>query len=388
MDPKRFTESKTGELQRFRNLQSGRDDWLFIPNQLPADWLFPERFWPLLLDAREALGQLNGVGQTLADPNLLLRPLQAREAITASAIEGTYVTPQQLLLYELDPKEPSTGEGHAADSKEVLNYGAAVAVGRDLLQELPICGRSIRQMHQTLMAGIRGAAKQPGQYRDIQVQVGATGRYVPPPPAEVERLMANLERFINGEPDNVDPLVRCCFVHYQFEAIHPFMDGNGRVGRALFALMIYALLGHSRPWLYLSPYFEQHKEEYYDNLLRVSTHGDWERWIEFCIHGITLQAKDAIRRCEEFHRIRATYHDRIDAPSSRTHAIIEMLFINPVLTIPEVRDRLNVEYHTARKDLERLVEAKILVESPASYPRSFYAAEIMQVAFGDAGHLT
>lgn len=383
MNHQQFTAKKTGEICRFTNLQTGRDDWLFVPNELPADWAIPERLWPLLVEAREALGQLNGVGQTLSDPNLLLRPLQTREAITASAIEGTYVTPQQLLLYELDPREPSTSEGQVADWKEVSNYGAAMTLGRDLLAELPICGRLIRRMHETLMAGVRGAAKQPGRYRDIQVQVGATGRYIPPPPAEIDRLMANLERFIHGEPETLDPLVRCCFVHYQFEAIHPFMDGNGRVGRALFALMASHLLGHSKPWLYLSPYFERNKEEYYDNLLRVSTHGDWDRWVEFCIHGTIVQAKDAIRRCEEFHRIRADYHSRIDAPSPRTHAIIEMLFITPVLTIPQVRDRLGVEYHTARKDLERLVGANILVETLDSHPRSFYADEVMRVAFGE-----
>jgi Fic family protein len=161
------------------------------------------------------------------------------------------------------------------------------------------------------------------------------------------------------------------------------MDGNGRVGRALFALMIYSMLGHSKPWLYLSPYFERHKEEYYDNLFRVSTHGDWERWIDFCIHGIIVQAKDSIRRCEQLHRIRTEYHARVSEPSRRTHAIIEMLFVNPLLTVTEIRDRLAIEYHTARKDLERLVAAKILVELPDVHPRSFFAQEIMQVAFSD-----
>lgn len=383
MDSQGFTNDHTGDLRRFRNPQTGRDDWLFVPYELPAAWSIPERFWPMLVDAREALGQLNGIGQTLSDPNLLLRPLQTREAITASAIEGTFVTPQQLLLYELDPREPETSEGQVADWKEVHNYGAAMTLGCELLNELPICGRSLRRMHETLMAGVRGASKRPGRYRDIQVQVGATGRYIPPPPHEVDRLMANLERFINGEPPDVDPLVRSFFVHYQFEAIHPFMDGNGRVGRALLALMIYAFLGHSKPWLYLSPFFEKNKTEYYDSLLRVSTHGDWDRWMEFCLYGTLVQAKDAIRRCEQFHGLRTDYHARVDAPSPRTHAIIEMLFANPVLTIPEIRDRLGVEYHTAQRDLELLAAARVLEEVSATRPRTFVAWELMKVAFGD-----
>jgi Fic family protein len=389
MDRQRFTDFKTGELIKFRNLHSGKDDWMFIPNELPPAWDFPPRLWPLLSEAREELGRLDGIGQTLQNPQLLLRPLQTREAITSSSIEGTYVTPQQLLLYELDRREPTSADSEVADWNEVFNYGTALQQGCRLLQEIPVCSRLIRKMHKNLLAGVRGERKNPGEFRTIQVQIGATGRYIPPPPVEIDRLMSNLEKYIHQGDARFDPLVLCYMVHYQFEAIHPFSDGNGRVGRALLALMIYRWLNHAMPWLYMSAFYEKYKEEYADNLFRISTHGDWERWIEFCLTGTVAQARDAIRRCHEFNRLRQEYHDRIGNTSTpRSHKIVELLFTAPVVTIPSLADVLQVTYHTARDDVRRLVEAGVLFESVDSYPRSFYARELMEIAYGSAEETT
>jgi Fic family protein len=382
MDIKSFTENRTGELRKYGNPQSGREDWQFIPHDFPPKWEFPQKLWPLLVEARETLGTLNGIGQTLPSPELLLRPLQTREAITSSKIEGTYVTPQQLLLYELDPIEPLDSDEKMADWREVLNYSKALQLGCELIHVQPIASRLILAMHATLMSGARGKDKSPGAYRRVQVQIGATGKYVPPPQIEISRLMGNLEKFINGE-NEFDPLVRCYLVHYQFEAIHPFMDGNGRVGRALLALMIYHLMKHSRPWLYMSAFFERYKEEYTDNLMRVSTHGDWDRWLEFCLTGTVVQCRDAIVRCHLFRKLRDTYLAKLTAPTPRSHKIVEGLFESPVVTIPSLKTRHNVTYHTAKKDVQYLVDIGILKETAESYPRSFSAPELLWIAYSD-----
>jgi Fic family protein len=387
MDPHRFTDENPGDLRKFRNFQTGKEEWQFLPHELPPKWEFPAKLWPLLADAREALGTLNGIGQTLPSPELLLRPLQTREAITSSSIEGTYVTPQQLLLYELDPTNPQDPHEKSADWREVLNYSQALQQGCQLLQQYPIATRLILAMHATLMSGVRGQDKSPGRYRQIQVQIGATGKYVPPPHSEIDQLMGNLEKFINSGANHFDPLVKCYLVHYQFEAIHPFVDGNGRVGRALLALMVYHVMGHSMPWLYMSAFFERHKEEYTDNLFRISTHGDWERWIEFCLTGTVVQAKDAITRCNLFKRTREIYHAKLVAPTPRSHKIIDNLFTSPLLTVSSLMKHFSITYHTARKDLENLVEAGILLELPGMYPRTFYAPELMRIAFEESPYV-
>lgn len=383
MDPQRFTPEKTGELRKFYSLEAGRDAWLFIPDEMPPTWEFPTRLWPLLSEATTALGRLDGIGQTLPNPQLLLRPLQSREAITSSKIEGTYVTPSQLLLYELDPIEPAHAEDEAASWREVHNYSVALRLGCDMLYNVPIGTRLIQAMHKTLMAGVRGQDKSPGRYREIQVQIGATARYVPPPQHEISRLMSNLERFVHSVPDKYDPLVTCYLAHYQFEAIHPFVDGNGRVGRALLALMVYHKLQHSMPWLYMSAFFERHKDEYTDNLMRISTHGDWGRWIEFCLHGTVVQSRDAIARCHRFNQVRKTFHEKCVNPTPRSHDIIEGLFESPVVTIPDLKRRFDVHYQTAQKDVERLVELGILQDIPGKYPRSLYSPELMRIAYSN-----
>jgi Fic family protein len=194
--------------------------------------------------------------------------------------------------------------------------------------------------------------------------------------------MADLEQYINGESE-LDPLARCCIVHYQFEAIHPFADGNGRVGRALMALMIYRVFGHSMPWLYLSAFFEKHRDEYIDRLFAVSAKGDWTGWVEFCLRGVIAQARDSVSRCHRLNKLKSEYLERVDEHSARTCLIIESLFGWPMVTIPVVAEKFGVEYQTARSDILRLVDAQILYEVPNKRPRSFIAMEIYDIAYGD-----
>ena len=206
---------------------------------------------------------------------------------------------------------------------------------------------------------------------------------MPAPANEVPALMGNLETYINRPNDELDPLIRCFIVHYQFESIHPFGDGNGRVGRALLALMIYQWLNHARPWLYMSAYFERWKDEYVRNLYRISTRGEWGQWVTFCLNGVIAQAEDAIRRCREFNRLRKDFKVRLDGCSktSRSHDIIDGLFTTPVVTIPSLVSQFNVTYHTARADVRRLMQVGILHEIENAYPRSYFSPELMQAAY-------
>ena len=379
MDKRLFVPNCPGRLVEIATL-TGKD-WSFIPDELPPRWTFAPRLWPLLVEAREALGTLNGIGQILPDPQLLLRPLQTREAITSSNIEGTYVTPQQLLLYELNPKESSRSTDRAGDWMEVHNYGLALKQGCELLQTLPICNRLCKSMHAALLRGVRGKNKAPGEFRSHQVQIGTNARFVPPPTGEVGRLMSNLENYINTDSTEIDKLVKCFIVHYQFETIHPFFDGNGRIGRAMLALMIYNWLGHSAPWLYMSAFYEKFRGQYVEYLFKVSANGDWTEWIEFCLQGAIQQARDSIRRCHEFKSLKNKFHEQVTAPTPRTHSLIESLFVDPIVRVSSLAKKLSVTYPTAKADIELLMKHGILSELPDTRPRTVYCSEVFRIAY-------
>lgn len=378
MDKSLFTEESPGEVVR---LGKPFSDWAFIPEELPPAWEFDTDLWSLLADAREALGTLNGIGQTLPDPELLLRPLQGRESISSSSIEGTFVTPEQLLLFEMDPKEPVSANEQRADWMEVFNYSQALRIGCDMITTQPFSHHVIRSVHAALLSGVRGRDKSPGEYRKGQVQIGSNARFVPPPPAEIPRLMDNLIEYTNDSGDGHDPLVKSFIAHYQFEAIHPFSDGNGRIGRALISMMIYKWQGHAHPWLYLSAFFEKYKDEYIGNLFKISTRGRWKTWIEFCLRGTVSQANDAIERCNRFRALRDEYHDRVQSHTPRTHMLIEGLFKEPIVTITRTAEKLGVTYHTAKRDIEKLVACGILSELKTTRPKAFYAKELFTIAY-------
>lgn len=380
MDRKKLGDPIPGELIR---ITVPRDDRAFIPAPLPPAWEFEVSLWPLLAEAKEALGTLNGIGQTLPDPQLLLRPLQSREALTSSSIEGTFVTPQELLTYELHPTEPTSPQEKQADWQEVFNYQRALETGCSMLQQNPIFNHLIRSIHSILMRGVRGADKSPGEFRRHQAQIGSQGRFIPPPPEHVPSLMDELIQFINGEDVSLDPLIKSFQIHYQFEAIHPFADGNGRVGRSLLALLIYYWHRHAQPWLYLSPFFERYQDEYIANLFAVSAQSNWTGWLQFCLNATITQAHDAIRRIAALRQLKEDFHQRVASPSSRTHQLIEELFKNPVINIPRTAERFGVVYRTAKREIDLLVKAGILNEIPETHPRLYTAREIMHIAYAE-----
>src|SRR5215212_2318834 len=371
MDRSRFGSDSAGRLVA---TSTGERDWSFIPNALPRQRETPLSLWPLLSDAKAELARLDGIGKTLPDPELLLQPLNNREAIRSSSLEGTYASAEELLLFELDDRGTAQGE-RVNDWVEVRNYAMALRHGTQLLNELPLSLRVIREMHRVLLTSVRGRDRAPGEFRRIQVHVGADKRYVPPPANELEGCLDDLEHFLN-EADAIEPLVRTFLAHYQFEAIHPFINGNGRVGRALLSLCAFQWCGLSHPWLYMSSFYDRHKDEYIDRLFAVSSNGAWNEWLEFCLRGTIEVCRDAIARCDELRTLRQQYHAQNDRAGGRMHQIIEMLFSNPIVTISALARRLGVTYPTAKSDLDRLVAAEVVRELPNAYPKAFVAGKI------------
>ena len=386
MDPTKFTNEKTGELVRIT--VSDGEDWAFMPNPLPPDWEFPPRLWPLLADARDHLAELNGIGQTLKNPSLLLTPLQHREALRSSSLEGTYATPMELLLFERHPRDPKAESDRANEWREVANYNSALKHGFERMVDkkspLPLSKRLIREMHRVLMHGVRGRDKRPGEFRTTQVHIGSDRRYVPPPPERLDESLDDFERNLDARTHQYDPVVMAYIIHYQFEAIHPFRDGNGRVGRVLLSLAVCEWKNLSLPWLYMSPYFERYKEEYIGNLFRVSTHGDWERWIEFCLHGTVIQCKDAIRRCKKLNNTRDHFHESFNGLSPRIPAIIDQLFVAPVCNTNDIMKLCNVSRPTAQADINALLEAGVLEHiADTKKPKEYYSPAILNIAYSE-----
>ncbi|MCB9765172.1 MAG: Fic family protein [Alphaproteobacteria bacterium] len=379
MDASLFEQTRTG---RLIPISIPVHDVAFLPDPLPQHFVLPVHLWPLLVEARAELARLDGAGRHLSNPELLLTPLKRREALKSSSIEGTFATAEQLLLYEASGGAAAPRSG--AEVREVFNYSAALELGLALLAELPFCLRLIREMHGRLMQGVRGGNKAPGQLRRVQVHLGLDRRYVPPPPDVLQVCLGDFERDMHAEIP-IDPLIWSYMLHYQFEAIHPFSDGNGRVGRLLLALLIGERCGLQRPWLYMSPWFDQHKSEYVDRMFAVSARGDWEPWLGFCLRGTIAQARDALRRLEDLIALRARYRDALarSGGSIRLHRIVDELFdLAPVARVASLAHTLDVTYPTAKADLDRLVELGILAEVDGAYPKTFFAPEIIRVGIG------
>lgn len=383
MDKSAFTTDAPGKLGEI-TIQEHRD-WAFIPDPLPSQWPMPETLWRQLMEAREALARLDGVGRFMPNYNLLLRPLQRREALRSSSLEGTYATPQQLLRFELDPREPKSPQDPVNAWREVMNYNTALELAIQSLEQRPISLNLIRNMHNTLLSGVRGAQRDLGNFRRAQVHIGSDRRFVPPPAHEVMPSLDQLERFIHQET-NIDPLIFCFMVHYQFETIHPFWDGNGRVGRLLLSLMIYEKCKLNKPWLYLSAFFDRYKDEYIDGLYRVSTRGDWQNWIAFCLRGTVEQSQDALNRFDQLLNLRNQYMETLaDAGGNvRLNRLLDYLFESPAVTVAQVSEICGVQYNTARGDISRFINANILAESDISTrPKIYFAPEILDIAYSD-----
>lgn len=353
----------------------------FVPPGLPPASLTVDDL-VLLSQADQGIGRLSGLGQTLPNPHLLIRPYARREAVLSSKIEGTQSDYEDAVLFELEPSKSK-----APDADEIRNYIAAMDHGIERLKELPLCRRLICEAHEKLLASGRGQNRSPGRFRQNQVWIGSEGmpiedaRYVPPPTPQMEHAFDQLELFLNNPPP-LPLLVRMAMVHYQIEAIHPFEDGNGRIGRMLIVLMLCAEGVLPQPLLYLSAYFEKYRQEYYDRLLRVSTHGDWSGWIAFFLKGIISQSADAIERSSQLTKLREKYHMDLHGirASSLLLQLTDRLFEQPATMGTLVKDYLGVTHTTAMTYLRTLVERGVVVEvTGGERDKIFVAKEIIRI---------
>lgn len=372
--------------QRPHLVRTTADVAAYLPPSLPPALEFDTRLVRQLSQADRTLGQLAGVGRTLPSPQLFTRALLRREAVLSSRIEGTQATLSDLVLFEIEPTRETVG-----DVREVANYVTAMDYLLDPGQNAPTGLWLLRQAHRILMTGVHGEQATPGQFRDTQNWIGSAGggvedaTYVPPPPEHMTQCLDEFERYLR-DATTFPPLVEIACLHYQFEAIHPFRDGNGRIGRLLVALLLVEWGLLPAPMLDFSAYIEQHRREYYDRLLAVSTDGDWYSWISFFLRVIADQAEDVLRRAQALQQLRDEYRSRVTGvrASSLLPKLVDTLFETPALTIASARRALDVTHRAATVNIERLVEEGLLEEVPKSgKTRRFVARGILDVINGE-----
>jgi len=348
-----------------------------VPRDLPPDLSFAGSLVGALSAADRALGQLAGIVRALPNPRLLIGSFVRREAVLSSRIEGTRTTLKDLLLFELSPEL----EQRVPDVREVANYVRALNHGQERLRRIPLTLNLIRELHAILLEGVRGAERRPGEFRREQNWIGPAGSriedavYVPPPREHLRPRLDAFERFLNT-PSEWPLLVRLAMIHYQFEAIHPFEDGNGRVGRLLVSLLLDSERALPHPVLYLSAYFEKHRTEYYEHLMRVGQRGAWSAWIEFFLRGVADQSIDAVERAQQLVALRERWADACQ--TARTSALlvrlVDALFHNPIVNVARAGKLLNVRAQSAQNSIDQLIERGILREITGKRRNRVYAA--------------
>lgn len=338
----------------------------FVPGTVPRELPLGIDTVLRLSEADAALGRLAGSGRLLPDPHLLVNAYITREAVSSSRIEGTQASVTEVF------DAAATGETKRDDIREVRNYVSALSHGLRRLKEdnFPISLRLIREMHKIVLSGVRGQDKTPGEFRTSQNWIDSpdnrpeTATFVPPPVHEMWQALDDWEKYVHEDGIRLPLLVRCALLHYQFETIHPFLDGNGRLGRLFIVLYLTDRGRLPAPLLYISSYFDRRKNDYYDRLQAVRERGEIAEWLQFFLDGVAVQATDAVERAEQLSDLREDYRSRLRA-GGRTHLVVDMLFANPILTVRTVREKLGVTQPGAADILRRVAAAGIVADSGA-----------------------
>ncbi|MFC1761224.1 Fic family protein [Planctomycetota bacterium] len=353
----------------------------FIPNELPPELKWDSQLLLSLSDADRLVGQLSSEGRSLPNPHLLMRPFIQQEAVLSSRIEGTQATLGELLANDAGVAVKRSPD----DLREVGNYVKALEYGVSRLETLPLSLRLVRELHEQLMDQVRGNAATPGEFRQSQNWIGPGGctlqnaTYVPPPPDRLMECLGAWETFLQDH--DMPPLVQAGLMHYQFEAIHPFLDGNGRVGRLLITLFLLERKIISTPILYLSAFFEATRQEYYDRLLAVSLQSRWEPWLAYFFNGIARMSEDVLNRAERINTLLQEWRETLAGQKPKIlYDAIGLLAENPFWTTKRLAERLSVAFTTAQRAVKVLENAKILTQSDnAQRDRIYCANDILQI---------
>jgi len=353
----------------------------FVPSPLPPEIELSPRLVRALSEADRLIGQLAGEGRGLPNPHLLMRPFVTQEAVLSSRIEGTQATLGELLAANAG----AVVERSPDDLREVGNYIVALEHGMERLNTLPLSLRLIRELHEKLMQGVRGDHATPGEFRRSQNWIGPPGctlnnaRFIPPPPDMLMDCLSEWETFLHNH--DLPPLIQIGILHYQFEAIHPFLDGNGRVGRLLITLFLIERKILPTPLLYLSAFFEATRPDYYDRLSAVSHKAAWGEWLEYFLNGVARMSADALSRSERINALLADWRKQVAGGASKTVImLVDLLAENPFWTINRAAERLGVAYTTAQRAIEKLQGLGILEQTDdAQRDRVYCARQLMAI---------
>ena len=337
----------------------------FIPNPLPPDVSIrmDSEIGRLSSLADRALARLDGVTSTLPNPDLFVAMYVRQEAVLSSQIEGTQSTLEDVLRFEVD----ENGTEHPQDVKEVVNYISAMNYGLERLKDLPLSLRLIREIHEKLLAGTRGKEKRPGAFRTTQNWIGTPGsgisnaEFVPPPPHEMQQALDNLEKFLHRE-DSFPLLIKCGLAHAQFETIHPFSDGNGRVGRLLITFLLCEKGVLAKPLLYLSHYLKAHRAQYYDRLTAIRNDGDWHGWLKFFLVGVKEVSLEATETARAILKMREAFRAEL-SQNAYALRLPGALFKQPIVSVGLAQTYLGCSYGTANKVVNELLKAGVLEEA-------------------------
>jgi Fic family protein len=376
VNPKEFSSQQAGRVVR-----AEQGYWAFIPAPLPPKIQWDDGLVLALSKADAALSRLAGLGAQLPNPHLLIDPYARREAVLSSRIEGTQASLSDLLLDEIESPRP---EAPRDDVREVRNYVSALEHGLSRLNELPLSLRLVREIHEILMTGVRGGHATPGEFRRTQNWIGRPGStletaaYVPPPPELMMESLGQWEDYLHDR-DGLPELVQCALVHERFEAIHPFLDGNGRIGRLLITLFLIERGRMSQPLLYLSAYFEANRNDYYEALQAVRTQGDWYSWLVFFLSGVTQIASYAAEQAGELARLREHFREQV-ADKPKAVALVDELFRSPMVSANVAARKLGVSDPTARTAIAALERIGLLEEfTGRSWGKVWIARPVMEV---------
>ena len=353
----------------------------FYPNPLPPEIEFDSALITKLSKADQVLGRLGGEARRLPNPHILIRPFIRREAVYSSRIEGTQATLGELLAAEAGANVDRSPD----DLQEVGNYVAALEHSLQRLTEIPISLRLVKEIHKVLMNKSRGEHAFPGEFRKTQNWIGTPGctlreaSYVPPPPDFLGEQLGDWERFIHES--ELPLLVTCALMHYQFEAIHPFIDGNGRVGRLLITLLLCERNALPGPFLYLSAFFDATRRDYYDRLRAITEDGDWIGWLDYFLNGVIRQCEDSLSRAERMNELIEEWKTQIAGVTPKAaFGLVELLAGNPYITPRSAEENLGVVFNTANKAIKVLQDAQILDQvGESKRDRLFVATKLLDI---------